>query len=68
METEFTTTPPRQKDVVRILENLRTFYKYAQFSQNGKKKIKNNIVRERGNEAGKYFSIEKGKKRKRKEN
>ena len=38
------------------------------FLKMAKKKIKNNIVRERGNEAGKYFSIEKGKKRKRKEN
>ena len=34
-----------------------------------KKKKKKNIVKERGNEAGKNFSIEKGKKkRKRKEN
>ena len=53
--------PPtqRQKHVVRRLENLRTLYKYAQFSQHVKK---SNIIRERGNEFGKDFLIEKGKK------
>ena len=31
------------------------------------KKKKKNIVKERGNEAGKYFSLEKGKKKNEKE-